>query len=118
MTKIVVVEVDKGKLKVEPIYYGLNRMMEGACNADGSWKKGWQLPGQSYVRLNSSGHYTVVHNLNRIDYSVSASLINSIGTVEIENLTDVSFDIKISLNNEPANIAFRFAINFTAKKDA
>lgn len=119
MTKIIVIEVDKetNKIPQQTINYGLSRMIEGACNADGSWKRGWQPPGQSYVRLNSQGNYTVVHNQNRTDYSVSVSLINSIGSIEIKNLTDVSFDVEIKLENNLANIPFRFAMSFTSKNN-
>lgn len=121
MTKIIVIEVDKSTNKIpqQTINYGLDRMIEGACNADGSWKKGWQPPGQAYIRVNSPGKYTVVHNQNRLDYSVSAALINSIGTLTVNNLTDVSFDVTIQLDKDNfANIPFRFAMNFTVKQNA
>lgn len=120
MTKIVIIEVDKQTNRIDQSILDrtINKMLEGACNADGSWKIGWQLPGQTGVRVNSQGNYTVIHNLNRLDYGVSVSLIKSEGTIETKNLTDVSFDVEIKLGENLANLPFRFAINFVEKHNA
>ena len=118
MTKVIVIESDKTKVDFSRFRQGMINSFEGACNADGSFKKGWQPPGQWYVRVNASGKYTVVHNQNRLDYALSCSLLKDThGTIKSSNLTDVSFDLDITSNGEPVLLPFRFHITFTVKKD-
>jgi hypothetical protein len=113
MTKVVIIESDKAKIGFNQIKQGIINSFEGACNADGSFKQGWQPPGQWFVRKEGPGKYVVVHNQNRIDYAVSSSLLkNDVGTIKVRNMKDVSFDIEISRNEVPIDLPFRFHIGF------
>ena len=89
----------------------LVKSLEGAANKDGTWKKGWEPTVQSFIRKEGTGDYVVVHNINRLDYSLSVSLVPSQpGTISISDQTDVSFRVKFTRGKEPFDSDFRFAI--------
>lgn len=117
MTKVIIIESDKSKIDFSRFRQGMINSFEGACNADGSFKRGWQPPGQWYVRKEGPGKYTVVHNQNRLDYGLSCSLLkeDSIGTIRSSNLLDVSFDLEITRDGTPIDLPFRFHITFSVK---
>lgn len=116
MTKILIIESDQSKIDFNKIRLGIIHSFEGACNADGSFKKGWQPPGQWYVRREGPGKYVVIHNQNRTDYAVSSSLLkDDKGAIKVTNLKDVSFDLNIDRNGDPIDLAFRFTISFRVK---
>lgn len=116
MTKILIIESDNAKIDFGKVRQGIIHSFEGACNADGSFKKGWQPPGQWYVRKEGAGKYTVVHNQNRIDYGVSASLLkDDKGTIKVSDLKDVSFLIEIRCGETAVDLPFRFTMGLRVK---
>lgn len=111
MVNMFVVESSSSKLDLKHMNKVLSSTIEGACNANAIWKKGWQPPGQWYVKKETIGVYTIVHNLNTIKYSIVASLLKSPGTIEIRNLTDISFDLEIKEDSALKDRDFRFAVS-------
>ena len=83
---------------------------EGACNKDGTFKKGWEPGIQSFVRKEGVGNYVVVHNLNKLDYALSVSLLSQPGSFKISEQSDVSFRLETFLDKEPTDFEFRFNI--------
>lgn len=114
MTQIVATLLDKSSPKEAQLK--LFQSIEGAANADGSWKKGWEPGIQTFVRKEGMGDYVIVHNLNRLDYSLSVSLLTQPGSFEISEQREVSFRLKTTLNKEPFDSAFRFAISIYGDK--
>lgn len=84
--------------------------LEGACNADGTFKRGWEPTVQSSVRKEGVGNYVIIHNLNDVQYSLSVSLLSQPGTFEVSEQSDVSFRLKTYLDKEPTDFNFRFSI--------
>jgi hypothetical protein len=91
----------------------INNMFLGEVSIDGELKK---IKGdfiQWYVQTHIAGIYRVVHNLNRLDYAVSAGrTTNDLVAIEVSNLTDISFDVKITKDGEVMQLPFRFSLNF------
>lgn len=115
MTQVVVIELgEDGKLPgTKIIEKRVANQLEGAVNVDGTWKKGWELPGQAYIRIKEPGKYEVVHNFNRKDYCLSVSLLTQPGTFEILEMNDVLFRIITKDGDGKVTPqSFRFAINF------
>lgn len=83
---------------------------EGACNKDGTFKRGWEPTVQCYVRKEGVGDYVVVHNLNKLNYSLSVSLLSQPGSFSVSEQGPVSFRLKTFLNKEPTDFDFRFAM--------
>lgn len=113
MTQIVIVPLDGTKRpKSTEILSQLSKMIEGACNEDGSWKQGWE-PNlvQCYVRKDGVGLYTVVHNVNNLSYSLSVALVKASGNISILDQNANSFTIETKPDNETKDCAFRFAIS-------
>ena len=118
MTQVVMLEMKNIERPTEKDTLSqLSQMIEGACNEDGSWKKGWQ-PNliQTYVRHEDVGKYVVVHNLNNNRYSLSVSLIKANGNIAISDMNDISFRIDISISGEAKDCGFRFAISVIGDK--
>lgn len=107
MTQVVVTREGASQKEIQ---LKLFNSLEGACNKDGTFKRGWEPTVQSYVRKEGVGNYVVVHNLNREDYSLSVGLLSQPGSFEIAEQGPVSFRLKTSLNKEPTDFDFRFAI--------
>lgn len=114
MSKVIVTKVKDGKKpsKTE-INNKITQMIEGAANADGSWKKGWQ-PSllQCYIKKDEVGVYTVVHNLERKDYSLSLSPIKVECNYKIlwQGALSFTFEARDSEQNL-IDIPFRFAMS-------
>jgi len=105
-------EVVKSKLSNLNNLMALTKMIEGAANSDGTWKKGWEPTVQSFIRKEDIGDYVVVHNLNKLNYAVSVSLVTpQPGTLMITDQTDVSFRLKLTRDKAPFDADFRFAIS-------
>lgn len=84
--------------------------LEGACNKDGTFKRGWEPTVQSFVRREGVGDYVVVHNLNDVHYSLNVSLLSQPGSFEISDQNEVSFRLKTYLDRIPTDFEFRFNI--------
>lgn len=111
MTKVVVLQLKDGvKPSLSEIKKHEQKTYDGAANKDGSWKKGWNPFIQGFVRKEELGVYTIIHNLKTKNYSVSVSLIDQLGSFEIQEVGEVSFKLKIKYNNEPIDSEFRFSI--------
>ena len=113
MTHVVVVELKDRKMPdAKVIKRKIAKMIEGAVNADGSWKKGWE-PAllQCYMRKEGDGIYTFVHNLNRADYSLSHNTLREGGTF-IRYMGDVSFTVETHDKDQNlVDLDWRFALN-------
>lgn len=97
----------------EQIIKKQSEMIEGACNADGSWKRGWE-PAliQCYVKKDETGVYTVVHNINKTNYSLSISPIKVECNHKIRHQGPYSFTFEAwDQEKNPIDIPFRFAIS-------
>ena len=113
MTKVVAIELENGKVpSASKIKKKISKMIEGALNANGSWKRGWEpVLLQAYMRREEEGVYTYVHNLNRSDYSLSHNTLHGGGTF-IRNMGPVSFTIETrDENQELKDLDWRFALN-------
>ena len=84
--------------------------IEGECDSKGQWLPKKQLLGQSYIQHPEPGFYRVIHNLNKM-YNVGTSLLGKQGTVEIFNITLISFDVNIKLNGTPVDIPFHMTLS-------
>lgn len=112
MTQVAIgaIELDGDRSKV--LHTSFSKVMEGACNADGSWKRGWQLPTQSGVKHESVGVYTVTHNLGTLKYAASATKLSPMGGAKFIELSVNTAVIEIrDENQELQDSAFRFALN-------
>lgn len=105
-----VIAISKVNPSKEEIQLKLFKSLEGACNKDGTFKKGWEPTVQSYARKEGIGNYVVVHNLNRLDYSLSVSLLSQPGSFKVSEQGAVSFRLETFLDKEPTDFDFRFAM--------
>jgi hypothetical protein len=113
MTKIVVTEIKDGKKPSnKEIKKQLSKMIEGAANKDGTWKKGWQ-PAllQSYIKRLGEGKYEVVHNLNNNKYALSISTIKGEGGCFLLEQNNISFIFEIKKGDANIDADFRFAMS-------
>lgn len=107
MTQVVVTREGASQKEIQ---LKLFNSLEGACNKDGTFKRGWEPTVQSYVRKEGVGNYVVVHNLKRLDYSISVSLLSQPGSFKLSEQSDVSFRLEAFLDKEPTDFDFRFNI--------
>lgn len=113
MTQVIIVPLNGTKRPDRKLTLDqLSKMVEGACNIDGSWRQGWE-PSlvQCYLRKEDLGVYTIVHNINKLNYSLSVSLIKSSGNIVIKDQSANSFTIETWPDSKLQDCAFRFAIS-------
>lgn len=114
MTKVIVVKIKDGERpSKKQINSQLSKMIEGAANEDGSWKRGWE-PAllQCYIKKEDVGVYTFVHNLDRLDYSLNLSPIKMQCKYSIIHQGRHSFTFEAKDNEDNyIDIPFRFAIS-------
>lgn len=89
---------------------------EGACNVDGTFKKGWHPKGQGqwFVKHLGTGFYRVYHNLNTTDYAASFRIVKDVGAIEIIAMSDIHIDILVSKDTLPADKDFHFNVSMVA----
>lgn len=85
-------------------------LLEANCDAKGKWLPRRHLPGQSYIQHPDSGFYRVIHNHKKL-YNVGVSLLGKKGHIEVSNITDISFDVRISLEGTPADMPFYMSLS-------
>lgn len=115
MTQVIVLPVVNGEL---PSRAAIDKqhslMVEGAANADGTWKKGWEPKLlQCFIRKAPHAVYTVVHNVNR-NYALSMSLVKPEPGIKLEVLEQTKKDFTFRIIDEKEDFidwSFRFAMS-------
>lgn len=107
MTQVI---ASKANYTIKELQRKLAANFEGISNKDGTFKNN-QSPGvQSFIRKEGTGDYVVVHNLNRLDYSLNVGLATQPGTFKISDQNAVSFRLETFLDRKPTDFEFRFNI--------
>lgn len=114
MTEVLIIPLKDGKIPSQAeILKQRLLMIEGACNADGTWKEGWKpLLNQCDLIKLELGKWKFIHNVNTLQYSVSASLIKTTGNINLLELNKNDFVVEIkNSNGDNFDLPFRFAMS-------
>lgn len=106
-----IIKSRKSIISTNSLQKSTNDMFRAEVNHDGELIKKDGRFKQWYVQMHIPGLYRVVHNLNRLDYGVSAAAIMGGFSVETSNLTDVSFDVVVLKAGERVRAPFKFTLN-------
>lgn len=113
MTQTHIIQSCKSKIDFDALVKSNAKLIRAIISDKGYFSLGHQPPGQWYIQHLDTGLYRVVHNLNRLDYGVSAGkhLTDEYLTIETFALDEISFGVKISKDGEPVDRPFEIAVN-------
>lgn len=118
MTQTHIIRTDRSIVNPDAFKKSTNKIYIGKVMPDGELLKGYGVFRQWYVKTDTPGVYRIMHNLNRIDYGVSASKINDeLVSVETSNLTYESFDVQVMKDGQPIQAGFSFSLNVIVDGD-
>lgn len=112
MTQFHLLDSNSSKLDFDSLARSNSTIVQSVVTISGQFSVVHRPPRGWYVQHKEKGVYTVVHNLEKLDYGVSVSKITDENlSLETSNLTKVSFTVTVKQNGELVDKPFAFALN-------
>ncbi len=112
MTQVHIIDNAPTLIDISKMQQSTNTIVRGVVNQNGQFSVVHRPPRGWYVQHKTIGVYTIVHNLNHIDYGISVSKITDENlSIETSDLTPISFTVTVKKDGELIDKPFIFALN-------